>query len=178
LGLGFFPDSTNMGLWEFAANLQGSQPYQQIVPVGPLSASLGVISRRSELRNINAGLQAMSGQGAALYGSVLAAYTYMTQTYDPHYVNALIVLTAGIENARGDITAQALIKKLQKLYNPTRQIGIIFVVFGNPSDFSALKQFAGVTNGQAYKITNPSEVGRVFFAATARRLCNRGCVKA
>ena len=178
LGLGFFPNATNMGLWEFAANLHDSLPYEQVVPVGPLDSSIGLISRRDDLRNINASLHAMSGRGAALYGSVLAAYTYMTRTYDPHFVNTLIVLTAGLENARRDITGADLIKRLQKLYNPARRIAIIFVVFGNPPDFGQLQRIATATQGQAYEITNPSQVARVFYQATARRLCNPICVKA
>jgi hypothetical protein len=167
-----------MGLWEFAANLHDSRPYEQVVPVGPLDSSIGLISRRDDLKNINASLRAMSGQGAALYGSILASYTYLTRTYDPHFVNTLIVLTAGLENAPRDITGPALVKRLQKLYNPARRIAIVFVVFGNPADLAELQRIAMATQGQVYEITNPSQVVRVFYEATARRLCNPICVKA
>jgi hypothetical protein len=178
LGLGFFPNATNMGLWEFAEKLHGEAPYEQVVPVGPLDGSIGLISRRDDLKDINNGLRAMSGQGAALYGSILAAYTYMTRTYDPHFVNTLIVLTAGLENAPHDITAANLIKRLQKLYNPARRVGLVFVIFGRPPDFGQLQRIAAAIQGQAFEITDPNQVVRVFYEATARRLCNPVCVKA
>jgi hypothetical protein len=42
--------------------------------------------------------------GAALYGTILAAYKTLAASYQPGYVNAVIVLTAGVENAPGDIS--------------------------------------------------------------------------
>jgi hypothetical protein len=34
--------------------------------------------------------------GAALYGTILAAYKTLAASYQPGYVNAVIVLTAGV----------------------------------------------------------------------------------
>ena len=42
--------------------------------------------------------------GAALYGTILAAYKTLAASYQPGYVNAVIVLTAGVENAPGDVS--------------------------------------------------------------------------
>ena len=49
LGLSHFPDSTQMGIWAFASHLDGSLPYKQLVPVGPLPAPLGLITRRQQI---------------------------------------------------------------------------------------------------------------------------------
>src|SRR5579875_3017641 len=46
LGLALFPDNTEMGVWKYASNLAGGRPYQQMVPVGPLTAEIGLVSRR------------------------------------------------------------------------------------------------------------------------------------
>ena len=176
LGLGFFPDSTNMGVWEFANNLTRDQPYKQLVSIGPLSSRYGIVSRRIALLHVNSSLTA-TGQGSALYGSILAAYQTMTQSYAKQFINALIVLTAGNETAQSDISAQALIKQLRTLYNPTRPVSIIFVIFGDSPNFGILEKIARTTNGQAYEILQPNQVGKVFFAATSRRLCPAKCVK-
>jgi hypothetical protein len=176
LGLGFFPDSTNMGVWEFANSLSGHQPYKQLVSIGPLSGKYGIVSRRLALLHVNSSLTATS-QNAAMYGSILAAYQSLTQAYSKQYINALIVLTAGNQTATQDISSQALIKQLRTLYSPARPISIIFVIFGDSPNFGILEKIAKTTNGQAYEILQPSQVGKVFFAATSRRFCNPNCVK-
>jgi len=179
LGLGLFPDGASIGLWEFAASLGHGLPYKQLVSIGPLSAPLGLnLTRRAELARVNAGVTPAAGQGAALYGSILAGYTYMLRTWQPQYYNALIVLTAGVENAPGDITARRLIARLSRLASPSRPVAIVIVVFGDPPDFPYLQRIAAATGGQAYEITNPAQVGKVFFQAIAHRLCSVGCVRA
>jgi hypothetical protein len=176
LGLALFPDTTEMGLWEFADHLNGSLPYKLIVPVGPLPADVGPISRRTTLEKTNTEIQPNGGQEVALYGSILDAYRYMLATYQPKFENSVLVLTSGVENAPGDITAPELIKKLTRLYNPTRRVAVIIIVFGGAGNFGKLQQIAAVTGGQAYQITDPSQVARVFFQAVAHRLCDPRCV--
>ena len=117
----------------------------------------------------------MVGAPAALYGSILAGYKQMTATYQPRYANAVLVMTAGIDNAPGDISAATLIKDLRKLYNPNRRVEIITLVLGKATGFSALQQISAATGGQAYLITNPTQVTSVFFNAIARRICNPTC---
>jgi len=103
VGLALFPDSTQMGLWEFADNLDGTLPYRQLVPVGPLPGELGLISRRQQIMQIDMSAQPRPSTTAALDQSILAAYTQMVHTYQPNFTNAVIVLTAGVDNAPGDI---------------------------------------------------------------------------
>jgi len=43
---------------------------------------------------------------AALYGTLLAAYKQMVDSYQPQYVNDIIVLTAGMENDPSDMRGQ------------------------------------------------------------------------
>ena len=174
LGLAQFPDSTQLGDWAFASHLNGSLPYKELVPVGPLSAPLGLITRRQE-----AGQIAQQGKPvpapAALYGSILAAFRQMTATYQSRYSNAVLVMTAGVDNAPGDITSTALVQQLHQLYNPRRRVEIIAIQFGNAGNFPALQQIATVTGGQAFEITDPAQISKVFFAAVARRLCTPNC---
>lgn len=178
LGLALFPDSARIGLWEFADNMNGNVPYKQLVPVGPLSASHGLITRRDELQKINLGLQPTSTQQLALYGSILAGYQYMLRTYQKNFVNTVVVMTSGQESAPGDITGRKLLRKLAKLADPARKVGIVIIVFGNPPDYGELQKIANLTGGQAYQITNPQQIGKVFYEALAHRLCDPNCVAA
>ena len=174
LGLAQFPDSTQLGDWAFASHLNGSLPYKELVSVGPLPAPLGLVSRRQQAASI-----AQQGQPvpapAALYGTILAGFKQMTATYQPRYNNAVLVMTAGVDNAPGDISAAALVNQLRTLYNPRKRIEVIPIMFGSSGDFSALQQIANATGGQAFQITNPTQISSVFFLAIARRICSPNC---
>ena len=175
-GLTLFSDNTSLGLWEFAANLNGDLPYKALVPIGPLVTSSGATAQRDELAKVAAGLQPVSGSDVALYGSILAAYKYMERTYQKNYFNTVVVLASGEENAPGDITGPELVKELGTLANPQRKVSVIIIAFGQPSDFPELEQIADATGGQAYQITSPAQVAKVFFRALAHRLCDPNCV--
>jgi hypothetical protein len=174
LGLSLFPDTTNMGLWEFSADLTGTKPYRQLVSVGPLPAELGLITRRQQLQQIIETLQPTQAP-AGLYGSILAAYQQMQASYRPEFANAVLVLTAGIDNAPGDISAATLLARLRAITNPDRKVEIVAIMFGNAGNFTALQQVASATGGGAYEITDPTQILKVFFEAISQRLCNPGC---
>jgi hypothetical protein len=175
LGLALFPDSTQMGLWEFSNHLAGASPYRQLVPVGPLPNELGLISRRQQLQQINETIRPDGGSTVALNDSVLAAYRVMLSSYAPGYANAILLLTSGIDNARSDMSLGKLLSALRVLYNPSRRVEIVAIMFGRAGNFSALRQIAAATHGGAYEITDPTQVGRVFFEAVAHRTCDPGC---
>jgi hypothetical protein len=175
LGLPLFPDTTNLGLWEFADHMTGALPYRVEVPVGPLPGPMGLLTRRQQLERINANLQATSISGSALYDTMLDGYQYMTRTYSPKFVNIEIVLGAGIDNAPGDISAGELLKKITKLYNPKRPVSVVMVFFGKPPNLPILQQIGALTGGHAYTISSPSDVLQVFYEATASRLCASNC---
>ena len=177
LGLALFSDNANLGLWEFADDFDGSAlPYKQLVSVGPLPQNVGVISRRAQLERINGALPPTGGPRVALYGTILDAYKYMQRTYKPKFVNNVVVLASGLENAPGDITAKQLLKKLAELNDPTRRVALIIIAFSPSADFTELQKIANFTGGQAYKISDPSQVLKVFYEALAHRLCDYGCV--
>jgi Ca-activated chloride channel family protein len=173
LGLALFPDSTQMGEWQIGAGTPNGRPYQQLVPVGPLPADLGLISRRQQLQQID---QTLRPSGTlALNNDILAAYKQMTASYKPNYSNAVIVLTAGVDNAPGDMKTSALLSHLRTLFNPNRKVAIVILQLGTAGDFTAMRQIAGVTGGAAFEITNPAQVAQVFIKGFSRRLCDPHC---
>jgi Ca-activated chloride channel homolog len=168
-GLGLFPDSTQMGLWDIGKSSSVSQPYTSVVPIGPLSANIGVLSRRAYIEQIDATATTSPSGSLALYDAILDAYQKMSASYAPQYVNAVIVLTAGAD-AHGDMPASSLLAQLQKLYNPNRKVEIVVLDFGPQSTFSALQQIAAATGGAAFQVTNPAEIGQVFVEAVSQRV--------
>jgi Ca-activated chloride channel family protein len=174
LGLELFPDSAQIGLWEFADKLDGSLPYKQLVSVGPLPGELGLISRREQILQVDGSLQTETNTPAALNKTILAAYKEMTASYQANYTNAVIMLTPGVDNAPGDISAATLVRKLHGLFNPNRPVELIILMLGAKGDFPALQEIASAGGGAAYQVTDPTQVGKVFFEAVARRFCLSG----
>ena len=174
-GMKRFPDSTQMGLWVFASHLAGALPYRQIVPMGPLPGQFGVVTRRQAIQHLAATGQTVPHAPAALYGTLLAAYKQMVATYQPQYVNDIIVLTAGVESDPSDISAATLLHDLRTLVKPSRPVEILIVVFGVPKDLGDLQQIAKATNGKVWPVTSAAQVPQIFYQAFGRRICQPHC---
>lgn len=177
LGLQLFPDSAQIGDWQFADHLTGSLPYKDLVSVGPLPAGVGLISRRQQLEQINGSVHPLPNTPAAINKTILAGYQQMLASYQPNHSNAVVVMTAGVDNAPGDLPAAALISKLRALYNPNRAVELIILQLGSAGNFTELQKIAAAGGGQAFEISDPLQVGKVFFEAFARRICQNagGC---
>jgi len=174
LGLALFPDSASMALWEMGKSQTAASPYTELVSMGPLPADYGVISRRAQLKEINQTLNAGNGV-LALHDAILDAYKTMTRTYQPNYANAVLVLTSGVDNAPGDMPLGQLVTQLRSLYNSSRKVELVILMFGPRGDFSAIQRIVGATGGVAYHVTSPSEIGKIFIEAVSQRMCNQGC---
>ncbi|HTS97556.1 MAG TPA: substrate-binding domain-containing protein [Streptosporangiaceae bacterium] len=175
LGLEFFPDSTQMGIWEFADKLSAGAPYKQLVPVGPLPGELGLISRRQQIKQVDLSLHPLNSQ-AELNQTILAAYQQMVSSYQPNYTNAVLVLTAGVDNGPKDLPVATLVAKLRALFTPNRPVELIIVMLGTKGNFTDMQEIAAAGGGAAYQVTDPAQVGKVFFEAVSRRIClTSGC---
>lgn len=174
LGLTHFPDSTQMGIWAFASHLDGNLPYKQLVPVGPLPAPLGLITRRQQITQATEQGKPVAGAPAALNSSILAAFKALSASYQPRYVNAVLVMTAGIDNDKGDMSSASLIRQLRALYNPNKKVEIIPLMFGTAGNFAVMQQIAKVTGGVAFDITSPKQINSAFFSGIAQRLSVAG----
>jgi Ca-activated chloride channel homolog len=167
-GLALFPDSTQMSLWVAPNSQSTASSYQNLVTMGPLAARYGVITRREQIQEIDQTLHP-TPHPLHLNDAILAAYQQMTSTYTPNYANAVIVLTAGVD-APGDMSTSALVAKLNQLYNSSRKVEIVVLMFGTAGDFASLQHIATATGGVAYQITDPIEIGKVFIEAISHRI--------
>ena len=106
LGLSLFPDTTRIGPVGDRRQPHRRPALQALVPIGALPAQLGLITRRQQLQQIDEGLQP-SKQPLQLNNAILAGYKAMIAAYQPHFSNALIVLTAGVDTGRGHVHGRA-----------------------------------------------------------------------
>jgi len=174
IGVGLFPEDSVVGMWQVAEGLGSGKGYQELVPMGPISAPVGLLSRSEQMSQVAMNLQAGT-EHEALNDAILAAYKSMTATYATQDVNALVVLTAGVDDKRHDLPLSTLVSKLQKLFNPNRSIEIVVIMFGTQGDFAGLNEIAKATDGVAYEISNPAEVGAIFIKGMTHRICSQGC---
>ncbi len=174
VGLALFPDSTQMGVWEYSYRMNGLLPYRVMVPVGPLPAQLGLITRRQQLQEITTILAPRPGVPAAMYESILAAFRSMTARYQPGHVNVVIVLGSGT-NTAGGMPLSQLLASLRKAYDPRRPVEIITVSAGTDANVTALAQITAISHGASYTVQQPSDMAQVFFDALARRICTPNC---
>ena len=123
---------------------------------------------------IDSSLRPLPNTPLALNQSILAAYKQMSATYQPKSTNAVIVMTAGVGTAPGDLPTATLVSQLRKLYNPARPVELIIVVLGPKANFTALQQVATAGGGAAYQVASPDQIGRVFFQAVSRRIGGAG----
>jgi hypothetical protein len=171
-GLALFPNGTQIGVWTFPSHVADSLSHEELVPIGPIADPLGPVTRRQQIQRVaRSRLLPVAGTQAALYGTILTAYQLMLATYQPRRVNALLVLTAGVNHDRGDISAATLVRDLQVLYDPRRPVKIVAIMLGRAGDLHALQRIAATTAGQAVAITRYSRLGPAIFQTATDALC-------
>ncbi|AKU15859.1 hypothetical protein VV02_08340 [Luteipulveratus mongoliensis] len=163
------PQGSEVGLWAFSTDLNGKgTDYKKLAD----PARLDVKANKDKLR-------AAAGQvpdlvkrngDTGLYDSIAAAYEQMSITYDPNYVNSVIVMTDGKnDDPGGGLTLAQLTSKLRGLYDPKKPVKIITIAMGGDSDPKELQQLAQLTRGLSYVAKTPAEMKSVFLDAYAHR---------
>ncbi|MFF5211361.1 substrate-binding and VWA domain-containing protein [Streptosporangium sp. NPDC000396] len=173
LGLQLFPNSTQMGMWEFAA--AKGRNHREHVRLGPImEADGGQVIRRSRLEELTRTLRADPKLSSSLYDAILAGFREVTDAYDEKMNNTLLVITAGRDDGTG-MSSGKLLRALREEWNPQHPVQIVVLAFGDDLDRATLAQVAGVTNGSLHVAQQPSEIIDVFLSALARRLCHPTC---
>lgn len=105
-----------------------------------------------------------------LYDATWAAYDYMTKSYDPNYVNAVVVLTDGEnDNPKGGLNLQQLIGRLKASYNKDKPVQIVTISLSTKTNPDALKKISQTTGGLFYQVAAPEEFTSVFIDAFLHR---------
>ena len=91
---------------------------------------------------IDSSLLPLANTPLALNQAILAAYKQMVASYQPKFTNAVIVMTAGVGLAPGDLPTASLVSQLRQLYNSAKPVELIIVVLGTKANFTALQQIA------------------------------------
>lgn len=164
--LATFTPEDEIGLWKFAASLDGAKDYVELSPTSRLGdRGEGGGTHREALATAFGSLAPVPNGATGLYDTTLAAYEKACATYVGGKFNALVVVTDGADNAPGSIGLDALVTRLKKLQAPDRPVPLIAVAIGPEADKSSLDRIVAPTGGSAHRVSDPSQIHQVILKA-------------
>ncbi|MCW2620430.1 MAG: uncharacterized protein JWL64_32 [Frankiales bacterium] len=168
--LALLPDSFAVGLWAFAADLDGRQDWAALAPPAVLGRAGVGGSQRDRLSTLLDTLPSrLTGGGTALYDTTLAAVRHARASFDPAAVNTVLVLTDGKNEDSAGITLDQLLQALHAEGDPDRPIQVLAIALGPDADKAALDRIAAATNGQAFAAGSSADLQQVLFDALRHR---------
>jgi len=174
-GLSLYPPDSEIGLWVFSRDLTGTTDYREVVPVGPLGARSDGVTGEQRLAEALAATEAIPDGGTGLYDTTLQAVRTMQKGWDPRRVNAVLILSDGMNDDENSITLPDLLTTLKKEQDPRRPVPAISIAFGPDSDVDALTQISTATGGSTYLSQDPRDIGEIFLDAVGQRVCRPNC---
>jgi hypothetical protein len=175
IGLGLYPATSEIGLWEFSTNLAPGSDHREVIPVSTLGPDGQGGTGAQRLAQAITGLQAIPDGGTGLYDTVLDAVRTMRANYDPARANSVLVLSDGVNDDANGISLDTLLSTLNAEQDPSRVVPVISIAFGPDSDLDSLTQISRATGGVAYESKDPLRVGEIWLDAVGQRLCRPGC---
>lgn len=160
-----FTDDDEIGLWEFAARLDGARDYRELVPTGRLGDRKGDGTQRDRLTKAFGALRPVPGGATGLYDTTLAAYEKARAGYAPGKFNTLVLLTDGVNQDPGSISRAGLVSRLRALADPEKPLPIIAIAVGPDADEREADQIARATGGSGHEVDDPAEIHSVILKA-------------
>jgi hypothetical protein len=166
-GVGLLLDSTQVGVWVFATQLDGDRDYRVVRPYTALAdgGRLALVGALSSIR-------VKPGGNTGLYDSVVAGYQAARRAWTPGRINVMLVATDGKnDDPTGGLNRAQAISALQKMQDPRRPLPILFIGLSGGIDPGELQAMAGATGGKVYVTKDPSGIRQIFFDALSSLAC-------
>jgi Ca-activated chloride channel homolog len=173
--IGFYPDTSNLGMWVFSSDLTPTTPYRELVPIDQMSSTSGGKTHRQALTDAANSLPSLVNGNTALYTSTLAAVNTVRHDYDPSKVNTVVLMTDGQNVDPGGPTLDQLLAELQTPQAKLLPVPVYTIGLGPDADLSALSKIAKATGGKTYAVKDPAKLRSVFLDAVVQRECGAGC---
>jgi Ca-activated chloride channel family protein len=158
-----FKDTDEVGLWVFSTDLGGEHPnWREVVPVGQIGENRDELAAAIERQ--------IPVSGTPLYEVTSVAYGTMLEEYDPQMINAIVLLTDGVndDGVPGDDDEQftELISTLQAGSEgaSSRPVRVFTISYGETADVITLRAISQATSAATYNASNPQTIEQVFTA--------------
>ncbi|MHB1137824.1 MAG: vWA domain-containing protein [Microthrixaceae bacterium] len=164
-GLGDFKPEDLVGLRIFTTDDSGEPVVTDLSPVAPIGPN-----REALANQVNSLIPL---RGTPLYDVTQQSYDEMLAGYDPSLINAVIVLTDGM-NDDGDVADDqrqfdsllADVKRNSEGEN-SKPVRIFTVAYGTGADPKELRQIAEASNATAYQASDATTINQVFAAVVS-----------
>lgn len=160
-----FTPKDEVGLWDFAADLDGTRDYRKLADTAPLGerAGSGATHRESLSDAVSALAPTGSAAATGLYDTTLAAFKEAQSSYVSGKCNVVVVLTGGPDTDAAARTA--LMAELRKLADPKRPVPLIAIAVGPEADREEMNEIARITGGAGYEASDPAGIQAVMIKA-------------
>jgi Ca-activated chloride channel family protein len=162
-----FKGDDEVGLRVFTTGLgpDESQDYLDVLPIRKMSTNREAM--KSAIRD------QFPQNATPLYEVTGQSFSDMVDQYDPTKINAVVLLTDGV-NDDGDDTSdeQQLDQLLNQLRHGTegenaKPVRVFTIAYGTQADKDTLQQIAQATDAAAYDASNPETITKVFTAVVS-----------
>ena len=162
-----FKDDDQLGLWIFSTGLgpNGADNYLELMPVARFGDQREAMrSRIGDLFPTN---------GTPLYDVTAAASAEMKASYDAEKINAIVLLTDGVND---DGTLDDDTDQLDRLIASLRSgsegggsqpVRVFTISYGEDADTATLRRIAEATNAALYDASDPQTIEQVFNAVVS-----------
>ena len=171
VALDALPGHARLGLWGFSKNRGGQgQSWEEYAPMLRLDANAG--GGKTQKEALLADATAMPSRvrgGTGVFDTVLAAYKHAQETWDPAYLNSVVVFTDGASDDTSALSIDGLVSQLTNLRDPSKPVRVIVIGISEDADTPELAQIAQATGGQNFLVTNPDDILGVLASALLNR---------
>ncbi|MEV0778498.1 substrate-binding domain-containing protein [Streptomyces sp. NPDC050433] len=166
--LSHFTPADEVGLWDFAAGLDGGNNFRKLAETAPLGERVkGGATHRESVSDAVSGLAPVGtgsvGAAAGMYDTTLAAFKEAQSSYVSGKCNAVILLTGGTD--ADDAARAALVDELRRLGDPRRPVPLIAIAVGPGADRDEMHDVAKITGGAGYEVSDPAQIQAVMIEA-------------
>jgi len=165
--LGDFNEDDEVGLRVFSTDL-GPSANEEFLDLVPLTR-IGDVREQLETRIRDQ----FPTNGTPLYAATTSAYQAMLEGYDPSRINAVVLLSDGVndDGQTGDDQQQleTLLSSLRtgSEGQASRPVRVFPIAYGTEADLATLRRIAEGTNAAVYNASDPLTINRVFTAVVS-----------
>jgi hypothetical protein len=169
--LNSFPQTSQVGLWEFSTDRDGvGKDYRELQPIRPLTAQASTGGTHKDVLNAEFAKMVDSVEGdTGLYDTLLASYRSVKASYEPGFVNSVVLMTDGVNDDRSGLSLEQLLAALKSERDSKRPVRVILIGLGEQTDAATLQRIAETAGGASYVAKDPQDITSVFIEALMAR---------
>ncbi|HEX2028902.1 MAG TPA: VWA domain-containing protein, partial [Nitriliruptorales bacterium] len=153
-------DDDQVGLRIFSTGIAAQEPTDHIdlLPVAPIGGQREPM--RTRIRSL------VPTQGTPLYTVTADSYRDMQEGFDPARINAVVLLTDGMNDDPRNDDLEGLLETLRANTEggSTTPVRVFTIAYGDDADLGTLRRIAEATNAAVYDASDPRSIQKVFTA--------------